>query len=115
MARAKTPKTNGGNEAVSNPGATVSNSVAAEAVAASAVETEAKKARAAKNAVAKSAPKLEAVPRSSNVVPFNLEDEIRKVAYLLSERRGFVPGYESEDWLAAEDEVRQRYRQQHSA
>lgn len=47
-----------------------------------------------------------------NVVPINLEDEIRKVAYLLSERRGFAPGYEREDWLAAEHEVLQRYRQQ---
>jgi hypothetical protein len=44
-------------------------------------------------------------------VPINLEDEIRKVAYLLSERRGFAPGYEREDWLAAEREVMQRYRQ----
>jgi hypothetical protein len=76
------------------------------------------------------APRLEAVPsegrtngetRASdvpsksegrrNVVPINLEDEIRKVAYLLSERRGFAPGHEREDWLAAEREVMQRYRQ----
>jgi DUF2934 family protein len=50
----------------------------------------------------------------ANLVPINLEDEIRKVAYLLSERRGFEPGHETEDWLTAEVEVRQRYRQ-HSA
>jgi hypothetical protein len=49
-----------------------------------------------------------------NVVPINLEDEIRRLAYLLSERRGFEPGHEAEDWLAAEREVRQRYHQ-HSA
>lgn len=48
----------------------------------------------------------------SNVVPINLDEEIRRVAYLLSERRGFEPGHETEDWLAAEHEVRQRYRQQ---
>ena len=49
-----------------------------------------------------------------NVVPINLEDEIRRLAYLLAERRGFEPGHESEDWLTAEREVRQRYHQ-HSA
>lgn len=47
-----------------------------------------------------------------NLVPINLEDEIRRLAYLLSERRGFEPGHESEDWLTAEREVRQRYHQQ---
>lgn len=49
-----------------------------------------------------------------NLVPINLEDEIRQLAYLLAERRGFASGHETEDWLAAEHEVRQRY-QQHSA
>jgi len=50
-------------------------------------------------------------PRA-NLVPINLEDEIRRLAYLLSERRGFESGHETEDWLAAEREVRQRYHQQ---
>ena len=50
-------------------------------------------------------------PRT-NLVPINLEDEIRRLAYLLSERRGFAPGHDAEDWLAAEREVRQRYHQQ---
>ena len=54
---------------------------------------------------------LRAEPRA-NLVPINLEDEIRRLAYLLSERRGFESGHETEDWLAAEREVRQRYRQQ---
>jgi hypothetical protein len=53
-------------------------------------------------------------PRA-NVVPINLEDEIRRLAYLLSERRGFEPGHEAEDWTAAEREVRQRYHHQQSA
>jgi hypothetical protein len=48
----------------------------------------------------------------SNIVPINLEDEIRRLAYLLSERRGFEPGHEAEDWVSAEREIRQRYRQQ---
>jgi hypothetical protein len=30
---------------------------------------------------------------------------IAQVAYFRAERRGFVPGYEAEDWLAAESEV----------
>jgi hypothetical protein len=48
----------------------------------------------------------------ANLVPINLEDEIRRLAYLLSERRGFEPGHEAEDWLTAEREIRQRYHQQ---
>ena len=47
-----------------------------------------------------------------NLVPINLEDEIRRRAYELSERRGFESGHETEDWLNAEREVLQRYRQQ---
>ena len=49
-------------------------------------------------------------PRA-NLVPINLEEEIRRLAYLMSERRGFSPGHETEDWLAAEHEVMQRYHQ----
>lgn len=48
------------------------------------------------------------------VVPINLEDEIRRRAYELAEERGFQGGGETEDWLRAEREVLQRYRQ-HSA
>jgi hypothetical protein len=50
--------------------------------------------------------------RSSNVLPINLEDEVRRLAYEMAERRGFEPGHETEDWIAAEREVRQRYHQQ---
>jgi len=50
----------------------------------------------------------------ATVVPINLDEEIRRLAYLLSERRGFEPGHETDDWLAAEHEILQRYRQ-HSA
>ena len=53
---------------------------------------------------------VKAEPRA-NVVPINLEEEIRRLAYLMSERRGFEPGHETEDWLAAENEVLQRYHQ----
>jgi len=56
---------------------------------------------------------VRAEPRAT-LIPINVEDEIRQLAYLLSERRGFEPGHETEDWLNAEREVRQRYHQ-HSA
>jgi hypothetical protein len=47
-----------------------------------------------------------------NLLPINLEDEIRRRAYELYQQRGTAPGSEAEDWLTAEREVRQRYRQQ---
>ena len=49
------------------------------------------------------------------VVPINLEDEIRRRAYELYQQRGAAPGSDVEDWLAAEREVRQRYKQQQTA
>jgi len=66
---------------------------------------------------AKAAPeprKLEVVKNESrkNVLPINLEDEIRRRAYELYQRRGAGSGSEADDWLTAEREVRQRYRQQ---
>lgn len=69
---------------------------------------------AVQNATQKKTRKPEIVKSESrsNLVPINLEDEIRRLAYLLSERRGFQPGHEAEDWLSAEREVRQRYHQQ---
>jgi hypothetical protein len=45
------------------------------------------------------------------IVPRVIEDRgvsIAKLAYLKAERRGFRPGHELEDWLAAENEVDQR-------
>ena len=33
------------------------------------------------------------------------EELIRHAAYLIAERRGFVPGHEVEDWLLAEQQV----------
>ena len=54
-------------------------------------------------------------PEPRRVVPINLEDEIRRRAYELYQQRGGAPGSEAQDWLAAEREVRQRYKQQQSA
>ena len=47
-----------------------------------------------------------------NLVPINLEDEIRRRAYELYLQRGTAPGSEAEDWLTAEREIMQRYRKQ---
>lgn len=46
--------------------------------------------------------------------PINVEEEIRRRAYELSEQRGFIPGHENDDWFVAEREILARYRQ-HSA
>jgi len=138
MAKAKSPKTKDNNEAVAKiaaqpnvPGSEAGETAASfeKTTTAESTKPKATKSRAAKNAATAipapqvSVPRLEAVPSETRtngegrgtVVPFNLENEIRKVAYLLSERRGFVPGHEREDWLAAEREVLQRYRQQQRA
>jgi hypothetical protein len=50
-------------------------------------------------------------PRNK-VVPINVDEEIRRRAYELSQQRGQGTGSPAEDWLAAEREVMQRYRQQ---
>ncbi len=47
-----------------------------------------------------------------NVVPINLENEIRRRAYELYQQREPGTGNEAEDWLIAEREVMQRYHQQ---
>jgi|SRR5271166_866195 len=104
MAKPRVPKK------VSNP----TSVTAVEAATASIPATEGngsaeKKMEATKIARRPEIVKTEARP---NLVPINLEDEIRRLAYLLAERRGFQPGHEAEDWLVAEREVRQRYHQQ---
>jgi hypothetical protein len=52
-----------------------------------------------------------------NVVPINLDEEIRRRAYELWEQCGYQPGHEHEHWLNAEQEILSRYSQesQHSA
>jgi hypothetical protein len=86
----------------------------AEAVEAGTTKTEARRTESRKTESRKTGRKPEIVktePRA-NLVPINLDDEIRRLAYLFSERRGFEAGHETEDWLNAEREVRQRYHQQ---
>jgi hypothetical protein len=60
--------------------------------------------------VVKTEPRKNVVP--INLAPIHLEDEIRRRAYELYQQRGTASGSEAEDWLLAEREVRQRYRQQ---
>ncbi|MGA9306357.1 MAG: DUF2934 domain-containing protein [Candidatus Sulfotelmatobacter sp.] len=61
--------------------------------------------------VVRSEPRKNAAPP----IPINLEDEIRRRAYELYQQRGNASGSEAEDWLTAEREIKQRYRQQQSA
>jgi len=103
MAKSKNPKKTNGNGGV--------QPVEATATTLPAVEVAAESAKPRKSARKPTIFKSEA---RVNLVPINIEDEIRQLAYLLSERRGFEPGHETEDWLMAEREVRERY-QQHSA
>jgi len=44
-------------------------------------------------------------PARMQVTPEARRDLIAENAYLRAERRGFAPGHETEDWLAAEIEV----------
>jgi|SRR4029077_11866949 len=52
-----------------------------------------------------------------NIVPINLDEEIRRRAYELWEQRGYEPGHENEHWLSAEQEILSRYSHepQHTA
>ncbi len=60
--------------------------------------------------VVKSEPRKNVVP--INRIPVNLDDEIRRRAFEIFQQRGNAPGSESEDWLAAERDVRKRYQLQ---
>jgi hypothetical protein len=64
--------------------------------------------------VAKEPRKMEVVKNESrkNLLPINLDEEIRRRAYELYQQRGPGSGSEANDWLTAEREVRQRYHQQ---
>jgi hypothetical protein len=90
------------------PGGTASRKTAAAKPSATAKPvTEArpaapKKAPAVRKAVAKpaiSTPKAAGPDRA---------EMVRMAAFFRAERRGFAPGYEIEDWLAAEVEVAER-------
>ena len=90
---------------------TIESASAAAAIESNGNGNPAKKAMRSKTTAK---PEIVRTDSRANLVPINLEDEIRRLAYLLSERRGFEPGHEADDWFTAEREVRQRYHQ-HSA
>jgi hypothetical protein len=62
----------------------------------------------------KTRPELVKASARPSVVPFSLEEEIRRRAYELYEQRGASSGGETDDWLVAEREIRERY-QEHRA
>jgi hypothetical protein len=43
--------------------------------------------------------------RSSEAAPADFNASVAECAYFKAERRGFAPGHELEDWLAAEREI----------
>lgn len=58
----------------------------------------------------RAAPAKAAAPAASAATRVTVSEEARRAmiaeaAYLRAERRGFAPGNEEEDWLAAEEEV----------
>lgn len=117
MPKSKSPnnkKANGAEGAISATNAPVPRANGTtDSAAAGAVETRKPEMKTAPSKKTRK-PEIVKADSRSNLIPINLEDEIRRLAYLRSERRGFVPGHETEDWLSAEREVRERYHQ-HSA
>jgi hypothetical protein len=114
MAKPRTPKKNTPTSETINPIAVPSMVVEKAAPVADPVQPLQADSEAKTTAARKITKKPEIVKTDAraNVVPINLDEEIRRLAYLYAERRGFTPGHEADDWLAAEQEVRQRYHQQ---
>jgi Protein of unknown function (DUF2934) len=125
MARAKSPSSTkkSKEQAVNTPIIPDANPVAAETAVVSkpqvADQNLKAQAAAAGAAAVQSPPATEArkfevrkAETRRNVVPINIEDEIRQRAYEIFQQRGQAPGSDADDWLAAEREVMQRYRQQ---
>lgn len=66
--------------------------------------------RSRKSKTTEAAPVQSVAEPRKNLVPINLEEEIRRRAYEIYVERGSTPGDESEDWLTAEREVLSRYQ-----
>lgn len=114
MAKPRTPrKKSNGNEAIpANVTAVEASPEIGSAVPADSAPFEGNDAMKTGVRKATRRPEIVKAESRSNLIPINLEEEIRRLAYLMSERRGFVPGHETEDWLAAEHEIRERYHQE---
>ena len=113
MAKPRTPKKITDDTSVKPAAEIASNEVlAAEANGNSgALNGGAKKTVRNNNKKTAAKPEIVRSDSRATIVPINLEDEIRRLAYLMAERRGFEPGHDSDDWFAAEQEIRQRYHQ----
>jgi hypothetical protein len=78
------------------------------------VPVTAKSARPRPTAAAKTARRPAVTPTPSMFAPqLSLEERttrVAEIAYFRAEARGFVPGHEIEDWLAAENEVDRELR-----
>jgi len=110
MARSKTRT---GKPSETNPEATPVAPVEAAVVPVASVG-ENGKSRAKSHSASQSRPEIvKAAPRPS-VVPFSLEEEIRRRAFELYTQRGASSGSETDDWLVAEREILDRY-QEHRA
>jgi hypothetical protein len=66
-------------------------------------EHEALQRQAQQSTVSDVEPEPAAAPQPADAA--GLEERIRAAAYALSEQRGFAPGHEREDWLAAERQL----------
>jgi Protein of unknown function (DUF2934) len=66
------------------------------------------------NGKSKTRPRIVKSAARPSMVPFSLEEEIRRRAYELYEQRGPSSGSETDDWLIAEREILERY-QEHRA
>ncbi len=47
--------------------------------------------------------------------PVDVDEAIRRRAYQFYEQRGYVDGYDMEDWLLAEQEIKREEKRQRSA
>jgi hypothetical protein len=63
-------------------------------------------------AVVPAAPEVRKNAKPTNLVPVNLEEEIRCRAYELYVQRRGTAGDQNQDWLMAEREIRSRYGSQ---
>lgn len=64
---------------------------------------------------ARKAPLVAPAPARLQLTPEARRALIAEKAYLRAERRGFEPGYETEDWLSAEVEVDALLRAEHGS
>jgi len=117
MPKAKTPRTttNGKAKATTTPEVQLATPTVAVPAAVEVVKEVAKIEAVKIEAVKPEAKPTKRPEARKNVFPINLDEEIRRRAYELSEQRGFTPGHENEDWLIAEREILALYTEQQTA